>query len=204
MNVKEIAEKLNEKAIADGYQISKLPELRKQHLGKKILPNKIFTNHTIFDDVHRYAFHHGGRDEMQFNFGEEEIDGKKYFRCGLCISLEASQSLPDPVNDLEPFRKRFNQFADKYPTNLAGFKIWYFKDGARYGEFKPQRISDAWFQYGNFICIGNTINKPLDQIEEIDLSWILSEFDHLLPIYEFCVLNNGIPSFKPKRIYSLG
>lgn len=202
MNVKEIAEKLNEKAMADGYQISRLPQLRKQHLNKKTLPNKIFTNHTIFDDVHRYAFHHGGRDEMQFNFGEEEIDGKKYFRCALCFSLEASQSLPDPVNDLEPFRKRFNQCVEKYPAYLTGFKIWYFKDGTRYGEFNPQRISDAWFQYGNFICIGNIINKSLDQIEEIDLAWILSEFDRLLPIYEFCVLNNGVVSLATKRIFT--
>jgi hypothetical protein len=161
MTVKEIAEKLNEKAIAESYQISKLPELRKLHLNKKVLPNKIFTSLTIFDDVHKYAFHHGGRDEMQFNFGEEEVGGRRYTRCGLCFSLEASQSLPDPVNDLEPFRKRFNQCIDKHATFFRGFKAWYFKDGVKHGDYQPQRIPDAWFQYGNLICIGNIINKPL-------------------------------------------
>lgn len=202
MTVKEIAEKLNEKAIADGYQISKLPELRKLHLNKKVLPNKIFTGQTIFDDVHKYAFHHGGRDEMQFNFGEEEVGGRRYTRCGLCFSLEASQSLPDPVNDLEPFRKRFNQCIDKHATFFRRFKAWYFKDGVRHGDYQPQRIPDAWFEYGNFICIGNIIDKPLHQLTETDLDWMLSEFDRLMPIYEHCVLNNEVASFVSKRIFT--
>lgn len=202
MTVKEIAEKLNEKAITDGYQISKLPELRKLHLNKKVLPNKIFTGLTIFDDVHKYAFHHGGRDEMQFNFGEEEVGGRRYTRCGLCFSLEASQSLPDPVNDLETFRKRFNQCIDKHATFFRRFKAWYFKDGVRHGDYQPQRIPDAWFEYGNFICIGNIIDKPLHQLTETDLDWMLSEFDRLMPIYEYCVLNNEVASFVSKRIFT--
>jgi len=49
MNIKQIAERLNEKATTEGFKIAELPELRKKYLGKKQLAFKIFTDKTIFD-----------------------------------------------------------------------------------------------------------------------------------------------------------
>lgn len=187
MNIKQIAERLNEKAITEGFKIAALPELRKKYLGKKQLPSKIFTYHTIFE---RYAFHHGGRDEMQFNIGNEDLkEGKKYSRYALCFSLEASHSLPNPVQDLEPFRKRFNHCIEAHPEFFDGFEMWYYQD-ERHGNYKPQKISDTWFRLDAFICVGKVIEKPIEELNEDDFATILEGFDKLLPIYEFCVLNN--------------
>lgn len=194
MTIQQIAEVLNEKATNDGYSIGSLPELRKQYLNKKQLPAKIFTYHTIFDGEHRYAFHHGGRDEMQFNIGGEWIDDENFSRYALCFSLEASHSLPDPVNDLEPFRERFNQLVSTHPELFLGFKMWYYFDGERHGDFVPQKIPDSWFRYGAFICLGNVINKPLESLDDSDLNEVLSGFDRLLPIYKVCVLKQHAPT----------
>ena len=100
MNINQIAVKLNQLASDNNFQISRLAELRKKYLHKSKLPADIFTDKTIFDAEDKYAFHHGGRDEMQFNFGEEYINDKKVSRYALCFSLEASRSLTNPVDDL--------------------------------------------------------------------------------------------------------
>lgn len=198
MTIQELAEALNEKAVAEGFSIAALPELRKKFLHKKQLPAKLFTYHTIFDEEHQYIFHHGGRDEMQFNVGGEEIDGKTFSRYALCFSLEASRSLPNPVKDLEHFKERFNHCFKTHPELFDGFKMWYYQNNERHGNFQPQKITGDWFQYGTFICIGNIIRKPLTELNDANLSEILSGFDKLLPIYEFCVLQNASAIQKEK------
>lgn len=197
-SIRQIAEKLNDKAKRENFEISNLSSLRKKYLGKKKLPHKIFSNHTIFNE---YAFHHGGRDEMQFNIGNEEFySGKIFLRYGLCFSLEASQSLSNPIRDLEPFRKRFDQCVETYPNFFDGFEMWYYQNGKRYGNFSAQKIPDEWFQLKTFICIGNIIEKPLSELNDIDLTEILNGFDSLLPIYQFCVLQSPSILSKEKRI----
>lgn len=200
MNIHQIAERLNERASKESFKIDELSELRKKYLGKKKLPSKIFTKQTIFDE---YAFHHGGRDEMQFNFGEEYIDKKQCTRFALCFSLEASKSLVDPVKDLEPFRKRFNLFIKSHPDLFKDFKMWYYQEEGRSKNFASQLIPDKWFQYGNFISVGNIIMKPLAELNEEDLTIILLGFDKLLPIYQYCVLQISNDSSIEKRIARL-
>ena len=134
MTIHQIAKRLNEKAISEGFSIAKLPELRKKYLQKKQLPAHIFTAKTIFDGDDKYAFHHGGRDEIQFNVGEEYINNVAVTRFGLCFSLEPSPSLHHPVEDLEPFRKRFNDCFETNPELFRGFNIWYFQNGQRHGK----------------------------------------------------------------------
>lgn len=199
MTIRELAEILNERAMLDGFAIGALPELRKKYLHKKQLPAKLFTQQTIFEGERQYIFHHGGRDEMQFNVGRETFDEeKKYTRYALCFSLEASRSLPDPVKDLEHFRKRFDHCFSAHPELFKGFKMWYYQNNERYGNFMPQQIPDDWFQYGTFICIGNIIKKRLSELNDNDVNEILSGFDKLLPIYEYCVLNNSTAVEKVK------
>lgn len=198
MNIHQLAKRIDEKAIAHGFAIAALPELRKKHLGKKLLPYSIFSKKTIFDGNDIYAFHHGGRDEIQFNVGEEYINDKPVTRLGLCFSLEASPSLHHPVEDLDPFRQKFNECFEKHPEYFSGFKMWYYQNGQRHGDFAPQKISDQWFQYGTFICLGNIIQKSLSDLNDSDVSAILSGFDKLLPIYKYCVLENTSVSPKIK------
>ena len=56
----------------------------------------IFGVQTIHDT---YAFHIGGRTELQFNMGTESLGGSTQIRHGLAFSLEPSQTLPtlDPL-----------------------------------------------------------------------------------------------------------
>jgi hypothetical protein len=200
MNIHQVAEKLNKKAFNEGFKFAELPELRKKYLGKKQLPSKIFTAQTIFDGDDQYAFHHGGRDEMQFNFGDEYIGEDLFTRFALCISLQSSRSLPNPVEDLEPFRSRFNRCFELYPSYFENIQMWYYQRGQRYGNFISQKTPDNWFQVRNFISIGNIIKKPIADLNEIDLTEILNGFDNLLPIYEYCVLQSTSLLLKERRI----
>lgn len=90
MNIHQLAEKLNTLAKSEKFDIAKLPELRKKYLGKKKLPDKIFMSKTIFDTKDTYAFHYGGRDEIQFNFGADYLDRNNFTRYAICFSLEPS------------------------------------------------------------------------------------------------------------------
>lgn len=78
--------------------------------------------------------------------------------------------------------------------------MWYYSIGKRYGNFKPQKIHTDWFQYGNFISLGNLIYKPLDKLNDDDFNEILNGFDRLMPIYEYCVLNIAPERKNEKRI----
>src|SRR5690606_24684534 len=132
-SIHQLAEQLNAKAVSGGFAIGALPELRKEYLGKKQLPYSIFSKKTIFDGEDKYAFHHGGRDEIQFNVGEEYIHGKAVTRFGLCFSLEPSPSLHHPVEDLQPFRQRFDECFEQHPEYFSGYEMWYYQNGKRYG-----------------------------------------------------------------------
>lgn len=201
MNIHQIAEALNKKAIAENFQIAALPDLRKKYLSKKILPGSIFTAKTIFDKDDIYAFHHGGRDEMQFNIGEEKAIGDTLItRYALCFSLEPSQSLHDPVKDLEPFRIRFNQCMELHPEFFHDFEMWYFQNSKRHGNFSARKITNKWFRSGTFIAIGGLIEKPLSELNDSDLTEILTGFDNLLPIYKFCVLQSPSVLSNERRI----
>jgi hypothetical protein len=189
MTIHQLAEKLNQLAIKNDYNIASLPALRKRYLNKKLLPHKLFSKLTIKDSPNIYAFHHGGRDEMQFNVGQEYVKGKEYTRYGLCFSLEPSMSLTDPVGTLKKFRREFNRLVQRQPSLFAGFELWYYENGKRYGPFPPASIPDDWFKKYNFICLGKLIPKSYTDLIASDLDVILSGFDDLLHIYKICVLN---------------
>jgi hypothetical protein len=62
-DIRSIANEINSKA--ERYQIGSLQEIRKLLKGFKRRPGRtLFSDQTIFDT---YAFHHGGRSEIQFN-----------------------------------------------------------------------------------------------------------------------------------------
>lgn len=197
MTIHQLAHALNELAISGDFRIAQLPELRKQFLGKKQLPGYIFHQRTIFAEPDKYAFHYGGRDEMQFNVGEETINGKKVTRYGLCFSLESSRSLPQPVKDLDPYRRRYNVLIASHLDLFEGFSLWHYRDDKRSANSEPQEITDELFRQGNFICLGAIIKKSLDALEPSDLVIILNGFDRLLPIYEYCILESAPAEIGP-------
>ena len=71
LNIPDIANKLNE--LAPPHPIGKLQDIRTQLKKLNRRPgDKIFSTQTMFDD---WAFHHGGRTELQFNIGFETVAG---------------------------------------------------------------------------------------------------------------------------------
>jgi hypothetical protein len=105
MNITTLAEQINE--AASTYHVGDLQRFRAKLHGKKAGTFKIFSALTTFGtDWGGYAFHHGGRTELQFNVGV--YDAERKCRHGLAFSFERTQTLPDPLKQLGPKVTRFN------------------------------------------------------------------------------------------------
>ncbi|MEZ8803909.1 hypothetical protein AB6D78_22325 [Vibrio splendidus] len=172
MGISSICEELN--ALSKDYKIGQLQRLRKKikRLSKpKTL--KLFSDQTIADE---WAFHSGGRTELQFNVGYES----RGFRYGVALSLQLSQTLPD-ISEFEIKIQRFNEFLLAHYSELKHFDMWvYTRDSGRTETFKVTEISSQYFEEGNFIFIGK-MSSP----DNIDTTQILTVFDQLLPLYEY-------------------
>ena len=165
----EVASALNELAIDDAYDIAKLHKFRGANW------KTIFDKRTCSKE---WAFHYGGRTELQFNIGVETLqNGTKIFRYGIAFSLQKGRSQLDPIGSISKRIKAFNDLVSE--EDLTGFKMW---NGST-----PQRagvIPDEWVEEGNFIFIGKYFNKSANDLSTTDYRKILETFDELLPIYK--------------------
>jgi hypothetical protein len=182
----QLVEELN--ALSYGRPFGSLQLLRKQlkHLAKA--PSRTpFTQKCVKD---HYAFHLGGRTEIQFNVGYETIDGHDHFRHGLAFSLEPSQTLPD-IERLAPSISRFNEFVRVYPDALSNFRMWHFAKGRRSENYPVCPIPAEIVRPRAFIFIGKlSLDTP-------DGSEIIEDFDGLLPVYEFVEGEEAFPYIAP-------
>src|ERR1043166_3293653 len=64
---------------------------RRIHGLSRVRTKQIFSQQTTFA---HYAFHSGGRNELQYNIGFEDEES---FRFGVAFSLEPSRTLPQPL-----------------------------------------------------------------------------------------------------------
>jgi hypothetical protein len=168
MTIQTIAQELNKKS--KNYKIGELQTLRKQIKGLAKTPTSdIFNYQTINDN---WAFHVGGRSELQFNIGIED-EGLRY---GFAFSLEPSQSLPN-LDILYPKILKLNSAIIDNPILFKEYKMWYWS-GKRSSMFDVKPISQNLVKSGNFIFIGKIL-----KIDEIDIDEILKTFDDLLEIY---------------------
>jgi hypothetical protein len=131
MEIEKIALELNK--LSRSHPIGHLQELRARLRGKPSRTRAIFTESTIFPD---YAFHDGGRHELQFNIGTEKIKGREVFRYGVAFSLETSRAHPD-ISGLFPKVERFNYYLRTNPEAFPGFLMWYWSV-TRGEDFYPQ------------------------------------------------------------------
>jgi hypothetical protein len=93
-DIRTIAAELNARSRA--HPIGALQEIRASLKGLSRKPgHNIFSPQTTKSD---WAFHHGGRFELQFNIGE--ISDIRGFRFGVAFSFERSRTLPSPVDAL--------------------------------------------------------------------------------------------------------
>ena len=184
IEIKTVALKLNE--LSHSHHIGQLQALRTRLRGKPTRTDEIFTKSTIFPD---YAFHDGGRHELQFNIGTEEIEeGHVVFRYGVAFSLETSRAHPD-VSGLFPKIERFNYYLRTNPYAFPGFLMWYWTGTKRSSDFYPRPIEPALAQKGNFIFLGKRVD-----VDELNLEDVLNELDRLLPLYAFVEGGDYLPT----------
>ena len=170
MKITEIAYKLNDNS--SRYQIGELQNIRKRIKNlKRKAGQTIFREESISKEG--WAFHYGGRKEIQFNIGFED----EGFRFGLAFSLEPSQSLPD-VSILFPKIYKLNCLIREEPELFTEYKMWNWQKEERspieeVREIKPKLVSSQ-----TFIFFGKIV-----EVSAINYDEILETFDNLLEIY---------------------
>jgi len=179
--IREIAHKIND--LSHDYQIGELQSIRKTLKGFSRVPgSSIFTDTTVSRDDD-WAFHFGGRKELQFNIGLE--DGGKSLRYGIAFSLETSRSMPD-ISVLFKGVKKLNQFVRENPSFFAGYKMWHYQRNTRSLAYSVTEIPENLLVNKTFIFIGK--QAPID---DILYSSILNTFDELLTPYIYVEKEEG-------------
>jgi len=175
-NVKltSIAVEINQRA--ETHWFGKLQEIRAELKGTRYRSRQIFTAQTIFEEKD-FAFHYGGRTELQFNIGFEP---EKQFRYGVAFSLEASRSLPEPEKVLVRKAQRFNEFMRIYPDQFSDMSMWCWDKNQRSPNFVPSQINADLMTRGMFIFLGK-----IQPVMDLNYDLILEDFDRLLPLYKF-------------------
>ncbi len=175
MKISEIAYKLNELSKSSEYNIGKLQEIRKKILGLTIRPgSNIFSAQTI-SDKEGWAFHHGGRTELQFNIGFEN----ELLRYGIAFSLEPSRTLPD-ISIFNTQILILNSKIRESPEFFYDYKMWWEDESHSRSEMiNVCEIPDDLIKRGMFIFIGKIMDRA-----NIDYNKILVVFDYLLEVYK--------------------
>lgn len=126
-----------------------------------------------------WAFHQGGRTELQFNIGFES-DGE-LFRYGAAFSLEPGVNLPDPVASLSPAIAKFNQVIGEF-KELTTLNMW---SGDEPNQLRDpiSGIPNNWIRRGNFIFIGERVGVPSSGIGNDIVDRAVKVLLELLPLY---------------------
>jgi len=136
----------------------------------------IFSPQSTFGD--EYAYHRGGRGELQFNVGKDKAE---MFRHGVAFSFEPSRSLPDPEEALLTSVRRFNEFIALHSSSLRDMSMWEWDRGHRrdsdraVGPIRPELV-----RRGMFIFLGK-----MQPTNFLDVELIVRDLDRLLPLYRF-------------------
>jgi len=171
-DLRRYAHELNDASRA--HPIGSLQEIRAKLHGKRQAGQNIFSNQTIFK---KWAFHHGGRSELQFNIGYDRTNGKE-LRSGVAFSFAASRSFPN-IEPLIDKARLFNDFLRINPKLYRDMKMWYWRDEERV-EFPVGAISPELAVKGVFIFLGNRRS-----VVHLKRDTVLNDMDRLLPLYEY-------------------
>ena len=176
--MKKLVEKLNIRAESGDFEIGKLQDLRKEiHNLQRKPRNTIFAPISINSE---YAFHCGGRAELQFNIGlEEDEEEQTLIRHGVAFSLQESRTLPN-FKELIPKIERFNNYVSSHLEDFPEFSMWKFHNGERSENRAIGVIGKDWIERNNFIMLGRLSKNGEEKVDQI-----LADFDRLLPLYEY-------------------
>lgn len=180
MDIREIAETINEKA--KDYQMGTFQDLRvKLHhdLNKKPLKNIFSYPKSVRNDPDdQYAFHYGGRHELQFNIGFIERDGEEKFRYGIALSLFENKSLPN-YRELKPQFDLLTEYLKANKSKLSNYEMYYHDEIRDVRNFiLIDELNERLFSVDFFIFFGKIIPR-----DEINIDDVLKTFDRLLEIY---------------------
>ena len=165
--------------IAHSFEFGKLQEIRKRLKGMKRAPAVIFDVAKLsVNDEKGWAFHTGGREELQFNIGIEKKEDR--FRFGVAFSLETSRSMTD-ISTFLPKIDRFNDYVRRNARELDSYRMWIWR-GAEIivPDTAVRSIIENEVKVGNFIFLEKSAPT-----EPIDISEIGRTFDELIPLYCF-------------------
>jgi hypothetical protein len=179
MNVTTLAQHINEAAAA--YRIGNLQRFRSEVHSKHSRTMKIFTDSTVFEEE-EYAYHDGGRTELQFNIGCEPCDHGRCWRHGVAFSFERGRSLLNPF-DLKDKVIRFNDWVSANGDALRGFRMWTWRDKprkTRSPDYPPAEILTDLIREEAFVFLGIRVLE-----ENLDVNNILQDFDRLYPLYAY-------------------
>src|SRR5579872_5963380 len=118
----KIAEELNRRASA--HPIGSLQELRGHRPGVALFR---LNGKTMGSDC---ACHWGGRKELQFNIGFDDVPSKaRHLRYGVAFSFGESREYKssDLVALLRPKVTRFNKFVQRNPKLFSGMDMWAYE-----------------------------------------------------------------------------
>jgi hypothetical protein len=184
VSLSEIANELN--ALAVRHPVGTLQDIRMKLKGLKQRPGgSLFDKRTVKPF---YAFHLGGRTELQFNIGYPAEDITR-FRYGVAFSFERSQTLQS-INVLEPKVKLFNDFISSNAEDFADMQLFYYENGSRIRE-PAGPISWTFVREPVFVFFGKE-----QHTREINLHAVLEDLDRLLPLYEYTE-SNGATAAQP-------
>ncbi|MFL6604448.1 MAG: hypothetical protein ACJ8R9_24370 [Steroidobacteraceae bacterium] len=173
--IRQLAAELNQ--VAGGFEIGRLQELRVQIHGlSRRASRDLFSVQSIKDN---YAFHLGGRTELQFNIGKEELLGRQIVRRCVAFDLETSPTLPT-IDPLRPKIDRFNEYVRSRADAFPEFSMWHYTGDERSADLPLQPIRDEWVYRGNFIALGRH-SAP----NQVNAAEVLRDFDRLLPLYVY-------------------
>ncbi len=170
-NLQRFAHELNQ--AARSRPIGTLQEIRAELHGKQRSGRDIFSTQTIFK---KWAFHHGGRSELQFNIGFDRT--KDELRSGVAFSFDTSRSFPN-IDPLIDKARHFNEFLRMNPDLYHDMKMWYWREHER-TEIPVGSISPELAAKGVFVFLGN--RRPLRKVTH---EAVLDDMDRLLPLYRF-------------------
>ncbi len=171
---------------ASKHPIGKLQEIRTKLKALARQPgHDIFRPNTKTITDH-WAFHYGGRSELQFNVGLENDRGIDELRHGVAFSFETNQTLPS-IDILVPQVAVFNDYMRLHPELYQDMRMWHYRGNERSDDSMPGPIPPELVTEGIFVFMGN--RQPMDSI---DYEAILSDFDRLLPLYKYVVSHGKV------------
>lgn len=186
LTILRAVQKLNRRG--QDFRIGQLQEIRKKVKQLRRTGTKAIFAAPMNEE---WAYHSGGRNELQFNVGfEPRADGRP-FRHGVAFSLEPSLSLTRPLEVLLPKVQRFNDFFQTAPGAFEDMRLWIHSPDGWSPDYEPRRIESREAVEGNFIFLGHRYPA-----EDFNPDRVLHDFDRLLDLYEYVEAAVGTPQYQ--------